>query len=133
MKDSNPQAFTAAVFKTGALPIRLILLCSWKGRTRTYDLLLNRELLYQLSYYPIWVRWDSNRRTPKRADLQSACFGQLAYTPENVFEENVGVGPTSRTAYAVAVHHDTKVPVVERIGIEPMTPCVQSRCSSQLS
>jgi hypothetical protein len=30
-------------------------------------------------------------------------------------------------------HYHTLVKKVEDIGVEPMTPCVQGRCSSQLS
>ena len=44
-----------------------------------------------------------------------------------------GLEPATSSLSVTRSNQLSYKPVVERIGFEPMTPCLQSRCSSQLS
>ena len=56
---------------------------------QTRDPQLGRLMLYQLSYFRnfLWAKMDSNHRSRKTADLQSAPFGHSGICPFFAFEE----------------------------------------------
>ena len=55
---------------------------------QTRDPQLGRLMLYQLSYFRnfLWAKMDSNHRSRKTADLQSAPFGHSGICPFFAFE-----------------------------------------------
>ncbi len=72
---------------------------------------------------------DSNHRTPKRADLQSAAVGHLATCP--IAEPLVGIEPTT---FPIQSGCSTSIPKLAEplVGIEPTTFPVQSGCSTSI-
>ena len=55
----------------------------WEDGAQTRDPQLGRLMLYQLSYFRnfLWAKMDSNHRSRKTADLQSAPFGHSGICP----------------------------------------------------
>ena len=69
------------------MTIRIFLRAEDGAQTR--DPQLGRLMLYQLSYFRnfLWAKMDSNHRSRKTADLQSAPFGHSGICPFFAFEE----------------------------------------------
>ena len=84
-----------------------------EDEAQTRDPQLGRLMLYQLSYFRIflWAKMDSNHRRRTSADLQSAPFGHSGIRPNKYL-----------------------FPFLEPMeGFEPTTPRLQITCSGQLS
>ena len=89
------------------------------GEIRTLDPLLARQVLSQLSYAPI-LRGLSGLEPPT-SRLSGVRSNRLSYKPISWIR---GGCPAPCTLILL----DISV-LVEMNGIEPMTPCLQSRCS----
>ena len=89
--------------------------------TQTRDPQLGRLMLYQLSYFRRnkWAVMDSNHRSRKTAELQSAPFGHSGNCP---------------LFFIIGISHYRDFPIFEPlVGFEPTTPRLQITCSGQLS
>ncbi len=115
-RDLNPGPLP---YQGSALPLSYIGNRAENG-TQTRDPQLGRLMLYQLSYFRIfifymWAVMDSNHRRRKSAELQSAPFGHSGNCPFFLISK-------STLAFFEPL-----------VGFEPTTPRLQITCSGQLS
>ena len=77
----NQTVLKEEILNANCLTFRILLRAEDGAQTR--DPQLGRLMLYQLSYFRnfLWAKMDSNHRSRKTADLQSAPFGHSGICP----------------------------------------------------
>ena len=98
------------------------------GEIRTLDPLLARQVLSQLSYAPILMGLSGLE--PPTSRLSGVRSNRLSYKPILVLARYF-LSRIFKNSCCLMIQ--VLFLLVEISGIEPLTPCLQSRCSSQLS